>query len=254
MELRAKYKASALGFVWSLLNPAMYLVVFYVAFNLILGAGIPRYPIYLLSGLLVWNLFTTALAAGTGSIVANAGLVKKVWFPREVLALSAIGAAVVHFLLQSLVLVAALAVFRHPVDVAFLPLLPLALFALLLLVSGLALLLSALNVYLRDIQHFLELALLAWFWMTPVIYSYNLITAHFDGGNFPALLNPVTPIVLTFQRALYGSFGGPDVVPLGPGVLWHLRNLGVVIAAASVLLVIALTVFRRLEGNLAEEL
>ena len=254
LELRAKYKASALGFVWSLLNPAMYLVVFYVAFNLILRAGVPRYPIYLLSGLLVWNLFTTALSAGTGSIVANAGLVKKVWFPREVLALSAIGAALVHFLLQSLVLVASLAVFRHPVDFAFVLLLPLALFALLLLVSGLALLLSALNVYLRDIQHFLELALLAWFWMTPIIYSYNLITSHFDGRNFPALINPVTPIVLTFQRALYGAYGGDAVVPLDPGVMWHLRNLAVLVLASSVLLVVALHVFRRLEGNLAEEL
>ncbi len=254
LELRAKYKASALGFVWSLLNPAMYLVVFYVAFNLILRAGIPRYPIYLLSGLLIWNLFTTALGAGTGSIVANAGLVKKVWFPREVLALSAIGAAVVHFLLQSLVLMASLIVFRHPVDFAFVPLLPVALFALHLMVSGLALLLSALNVYLRDIQHFLELALLAWFWMTPVIYVYPLITSHFEGSNFPALLNPVTPIVLTFQRAIYGGYGGDTVVPLDPGVLWYLRNLGVVIAIAAVLLVFALHVFRRLEGNLAEEL
>lgn len=254
MELRAKYKSSALGFVWSLLNPAMYLVVFYVAFNIILRAGIPRYPIYLLSGLLVWNFFTTALLAGTGSIVSNAGLVKKVWFPREVLALSAIGAALVHFFLQSLVLVAALVVFRHPVDFAFVALLPLALLALLLLVSGMALLLSALNVYLRDIQHFLELAIMAWFWMTPIIYSYTLITSHFAGSNFPALLNPITPIVLTFQRALYGGYGGDTVVPLDPGVMWHLRNLGVVTVVATVLLVVALQVFRRLEGNLAEEL
>lgn len=254
MELRAKYKASALGFVWSLLNPAMYLVVFYVAFNIILRAGIPRFPIYLLSGLLVWNFFTTALSAGTGSIVSNAGLVKKVWFPREVLALSAIGAALVHFFLQSLVLVAALIVFRHPVDFEFVPLLPVALLALLLLVSGLALLLSALNVYLRDIQHFLELAIMGWFWLTPIIYSYGLITSHFGGSNFPALLNPITPIVLTFQRALYGSYGGDSVVPLDPGVMWHLRNLAVVTVVATVLLVVALHVFRRLEGNLAEEL
>ncbi len=254
MELRAKYKSSALGFVWSLLNPAMYLVVFYVAFNIILRAGIPRYPIYLLSGLLVWNFFTTALLAGTGSIVSNAGLVRKVWFPREVLALSAVGAALVHFMLQSLVLVAALVVFRHPVDFAFVALLPLALLALLVLVSGLALLLSALNVYLRDIQHFLELAIMAWFWMTPIIYSYTLITSHFAGSNFPALLNPITPIVLTFQRALYGGYGGDTVVPLDPGVMWHLRNLAVVTVVATVVLVVALQVFRRLEGNLAEEL
>src|SRR6184192_595845 len=91
LELRSKYKASALGFVWSLLNPAMYLVVFYIAFDIILGGGIPRFPIYLLSGLLVWNFFTAALNAGTGSIVMGAGLVKKVWFPREILPLASVG-------------------------------------------------------------------------------------------------------------------------------------------------------------------
>jgi len=85
----------------------MYLVVFYIAFDVILGAGIPRFPIYLLSGLLVWNFFTAALNSGTGSVVANSGLVKKVWFPREVLPLASVGAALVHFFLQLLVLVAA---------------------------------------------------------------------------------------------------------------------------------------------------
>src|SRR5205085_11229411 len=85
LELKAKYKASALGFAWSLLNPAMYLVVFYVAFDVILGAGIARYPIYLLSGLLVWNFFTTAFNSGPSSMVAGAGLVKEVWVPREAL-------------------------------------------------------------------------------------------------------------------------------------------------------------------------
>src|SRR5438270_7894691 len=127
LELKAKYKASALGFAWSLLNPLMYLVVFYVAFDVILGAGIPRFPLYLLSGLLVWNFFTAALNSGTGSVVAGSGLVKKVWFPREILPLASVGAALVHFFLQLLVLVAALVALRHPVGWAELPLLPLAL-------------------------------------------------------------------------------------------------------------------------------
>ncbi|MDQ1492438.1 MAG: lipopolysaccharide transport system permease protein, partial [Actinomycetota bacterium] len=139
LELKAKYKASALGFAWSLLNPAMYLVVFYIAFDVILGGGIPRFPIYLLSGLLVWNFFTAALNTGTGSVVAGSGLVKKVWFPREILPLASVGAALVHFFLQLLVLVGALLALRHPVGWAELPLLPLALCDLILLAAGLAL-------------------------------------------------------------------------------------------------------------------
>jgi ABC-type polysaccharide/polyol phosphate export permease len=254
LELKAKYKSSALGFVWSLVNPAMYLVIFYIAFQLILRAGIPRFPIYLLSGLLVWNFFTSAVIAGTSSMVSNSGLVKRVWFPREILPLASVGAALVHFFLQSSVLVAALVALRHPVGWAYVPLLPLALFALLVLMAALVLFLSASNVYLRDVQHFVELGLLAWFWVTPIVYQFNQITSHLHGRAGLALLNPITPIVLVFQRAIYGAYGGPSVVPLDAGVAWHLRNLSAVTLAAGLLLLGALHIFGRLEGNLAEEL
>jgi ABC-2 type transport system permease protein len=252
LELKAKYKASALGFAWSLLNPAMYLVVFYIAFDVILGSGIPRFPIYLLSGLLVWNFFTAALNSGTGSVVAGSGLVKKVWFPREILPLASVGAALVHFFLQLLVLIAALSLVRHPIGWAELPLLPLALFDLILLASGLVLLLSAANVYLRDMAHFVELALLAWFWITPIVYPFSQLTKAIGGRAAIALINPVTPIVLTFQRALYGEFG--HVMDPHLSATWYLRNLLIVTAGAVILAAIALRVFNRLEGNLAEEL
>jgi ABC-2 type transport system permease protein len=254
LELKAKYKASALGFAWSLFNPAMYLVVFYIAFDVILGGGIDRYPIYLLSGLLVWNFFTTALNSGTASVVAGSGLVKKVWFPREILPLASVGAALVHFFLQLLVLVAALAVFRHPLGWAELPLLPLALADLIVMAAGFALLCSVSNVYLRDMAHLVELALMAWFWVTPIVYPFKQLTEALHGHAGIALLNPVTPIVLAFQRALYGEFGDPPVIPRDLSGFWYLRNLLIVAGAASVLTVVALRVFARLEGNLAEEL
>src|SRR5436190_23359464 len=112
-ELKVKYKESILGFLWSMLNPALYLVVFYIVFQVILGSGIPQFAIFLLSGLLVWNLFSSALPAATGSVVGNAAIVKKVAFPREILALATVGAALVHFFLQSIVLLLALAFFQH---------------------------------------------------------------------------------------------------------------------------------------------
>ncbi len=255
LELKAKYKASALGFAWSLLNPALYLVVFYVAFDIILGGGIPRFPIYLLSGLLVWNFFTSALNGGTGAMVAGAGLVKKVWFPREVLPLAAVGAALVHFFLQMLVLLGALVALRHPVEWAPLTLVPLALLDLILLAAGLALLFSVANVYLRDMAHFVELALLAWFWLTPIIYPFTQLGDALNGRSEIALLNPVTPIVVAFQGAFYGHFGSPlPVIPLNLDFMWHLRNLSIVGVVALLMLAIALRVFSRLEGNLAEEL
>ena len=260
-ELKVKYKNSALGFLWSMLNPALYLVVFYVVFQLILKAGIPSFAIYLLSGLLVWNLFSTGLAAATGSVVGNSAIVKKVAFPREILALASIGAALVHFFLQAIVLVLALLLFSYAPSPAFLPLIPIGLVTLLVLAAALGILLSAVNVYARDTEHLLELVLLAWFWMTPIVYPYRLVADGLGSNAFLYRLNPVTPIVLSFQRAIYNKVepAGTNgqvvpILPAGKGVGWYALQLGVVAACSLVLLAFALKVFGRVEGNFAEEL
>jgi ABC-2 type transport system permease protein len=261
-ELKVKYKNSVLGFAWSLLNPLLYLVVFYVAFVKILGSGVPAFPIFLLSGLLVWNLFSTGLAAACGSVVGNAGLVKKVSFPREILPLAAVGSMLVHFFLQSLVLFAVLALVQWHVAWAYIPTLPLALLALMLLTGAIGILLSATNVYLRDTQHFLELALLAWFWVTPIVYGYMTIGRR--GGWFAKayMLNPVTPIVLIFQRTIYARLDNPKV-PVGSpgheilphwGMAGYLGYLGYSFVFGFIMLTIAISVFGRSEANFAEEL
>ena len=258
-ELKVRYKNSSLGFIWSMLNPAMYLVVFYVVFQLVLKAGIPYFAVFLLSGLLAWNLFSASLAGAAGSITGNAPLVNKVWFPREILPLASVGANCVHFVLQGLVLVGALIAFRFDVDWGYLWLVIPAVIALLLLTSAAAVFLAAANVYARDTQHFLELALLAWFWMTPIVYQWDLQARQLsDGGRTPmlTLLNPVTPIVLALQRSLYGITkmpGGQRILPLESS-LWYARNLVGVSLAGAVLLLLALRMFTRVEGDFAEEL
>jgi len=263
-ELKVKYKNSILGFMWSMLNPALYLVVFYVVFQLILGSGIPNFPIFLLSGLLVWNLFSVGLAGATGSVVANAGLVRKVSFAREILPLASVGGALVHFFLQGIVLVVALVLFRYEVAFAYLPLLPVALLALLVFAAALGTLTASMNVYLRDTAHFVELALLAWFWMTPIVYPYELVADKIGGWLFLYDLNPVTWVVLTFQRAIYGQVDATtvtdgvktvtEILPPGVDQWWYLWHLGIVIAASSALFLVALAFFGRAEGNFAEEL
>jgi len=258
-ELKVKYKDSTLGFLWSLLNPALYLVVFYVVFDLILQSGIPNFAFFLLSGLLVWNLFSLSLGGATASIVSNGVLIKKVWFPREVLPLASIGANLVHFFLQSIVLVLALAIFRYPVGFRYLPLIPLALATLLLLLAGVTLVLAAANVYLRDTQHLLELLLLAWFWLTPIVYPYRLVADKLGNRGSLVLLNPMVPIVSTFQRAIYNRTSGrtgDTVLPILPeaGYLWYVRNLAALALVSLVILAVAMAVFRRVEGNFAEEL
>jgi len=262
-ELKVKYKDSSLGFFWSMLNPAMYLIVFYVVFQVILGSGIPYFAIFLLSGLLAWTLFSSSLTAATGSIVGNGALVNKVYFPREILPLATVGANLVHFFLQTFVLLTTLVVFRFGIDVEYLWLVLPALVVLLLLAAGLAILFAALNVYARDLQHLLELVLLAWFWMTPIVYPWQLQADQLHERGLSTaltLLNPVTAVVITLQRAIYGtdSFvdGEGHTVYLLPddGPLWYLRNLGIIGLVALGIFVFAVYVFGRLEANFAEEL
>ncbi|GIU90721.1 MAG: hypothetical protein KatS3mg010_1820 [Acidimicrobiia bacterium] len=267
-ELKVRYKNSVLGFAWSLLNPLLYLVVFYVAFDLILGSAIDHFEIFLLSGLLVWNLFSTGLAAATGSIVGNAGIVNKVAFPREILPLASIGAALVHFALQALVLAAVLLIMRWDVAWEYLPLLPVGLVALLVLTAALGILLSAVNVYLRDTQHLLELGLLAWFWMTPVVYGFMTIGGREGWGKTLFMANPITPVVLVFQRGIYAqletgggssaprALSGEGVAQILPPWTWgeYALYLGLTLGVGIVALAIAISVFGRLEADFAEEL
>jgi ABC-2 type transport system permease protein len=253
-ELKVKYKNSALGFVWSLLNPALYLVVFYVVFELILKSGIPNFPIFLLAGLLPWTFFSSALAASAVSVTSNGALVSKVWFPREILPLAATGAALVHYFLQTMVLVLALIVFQWAPAWAYLPLLPVALITMIVVVAALGILFAAINVYARDTQHLLELLLLAWFWMTPIVYPYRQVADRLAGASAVLLLNPMVSIVVTYQRAIYAKVVTSTGTPLLPseGWLWYARNLGITLGVGLAVLFFALWLFGRLEDNFAE--
>lgn len=265
-ELKVKYKNSALGFLWSLLNPVLYLVVFWLVFDLVLGSGIEDFPVFLLAGLLPWNLFSTSLGSAASSIVGNATLVNKVYFPREILPLAGIGAALVHFALQAVVLVGALAVFRFAPAWEYLPVVVLALGVILVLGGALGIGLAAVNVYLRDTQHLLELVLLAWFWITPIVYQYRLLSDKLQEKSALLLINPMTSLVVAFQRGIYNHVGGPTaggrfgeatqssgILP-DASLLWYLRNVAVVGLVSLVLLWGALWLFGRLEDNFAEEL
>ena len=272
-ELKVKYKDSILGFVWTLLNPLLYLVVFSIVFGLILGSEIPRYGLMLLSGLLAYNLFSVGLTAATTSITANGPLVQKVWFPREILPLAAIGANLITFFFQLVILAVGLAVFKQAPEWDMLWLTLPALVVTLLVGTGLGLLLSGLNVYYRDVQHFLELGLLTWFWLTPIVYPFQHVAQYFADKGFPggerfAMLNPMIAVVTTFQRVVYNptNFSDqPEMIDnnfrllLGPennphGSLWFLENLGVAALIGIVFLLVGFKVFTRVEANLGEEL
>jgi ABC-2 type transport system permease protein len=268
-EIKVKYKNSALGLVWSMIAPAMTLAIYFVVFQLVLGNRMPHFVIFLFAGLLVWNLFQLGVLTGTGVIVNNSAIVKKVAFPREILALAAVGSALVFFCFQAVVMAIFMVVLHVAPAVNYLPLLLLALFTAMVLACALGVLLSAVNVYLRDMQHLIEVVLTAWFWACPIVYAFQgniaqkLAAKGWAQWTWVYFLNPMVPLVLTFQRALYAQTsptaivkGKPQIFYVLPTWNWGtyaLLDLGV-LAASTVLFIIALTVFGRLEGNFAEEL
>ncbi len=263
-ELKVRYKDSVLGFLWTLLNPLLYLVVFSVVFSVILRNSVPRYGLLLLSGLLAYNLFSIGLGAATTSITGNGPLVQKVWFPREILPLAAIGANLVTFCFQLVILGAGLAAFRQSPEWGMLWLVIPALVVTLMIATGLGLLLSALNVHFRDVQHFLELGLLTWFWFTPIVYVYEfvgeaLIDKWGPGAERLAMLNPMTPVVTVFQRVVYNPTNfspeeQADFALLLRPTSWYLQNLAISAVFGIVFLYAGFKVFTRLEADLGEEL
>jgi ABC-2 type transport system permease protein len=262
-ELKVKYTASVLGAVWSLLNPVMFLAVFsLVAY--VLGNLIPDFPVFLLSGLLAWNFLANALQAGARSVIDNANLVKKMAFPREILPLAAIGVALFDFLIQSAVLLLFIGISGHGFHLPELWLYPLALVVILMFTTALTFWVSALNVRYRDVGHLLGLALLVWFWATPIVYQGWLVQQKLETIQIVGLSawilylsNPVAVIAIGFQRALYSivrpADGGDPILPLMS--LWALTAalLGV-LAVSTLLLYLAWRSFFRRSGDFAEEL
>jgi ABC-2 type transport system permease protein len=251
-DLKSKYKDSALGFLWSLARPLVQLMIYFIVLGQFLGAarGIPDFAVYIFTGLTAMGLFTEIAVGGTGSILANAGLVKKVYVPREVFPLASLGSALFNFMVQLVVLLAATVVSGHP------PLHPGILYAIpalaIIVVYGLAfaLFFGAVNVYLRDMQYLVEVFTMLLFWASPVVYSWQMVR---DLIQNPVALqiytnNPLTLAILGFQEAFWVA--GEDLArPEG-----LLLRMGVALAIGLILLLGAHRVFLRLQGNFAQEL
>lgn len=257
-ELKVKYKDSVLGFFWTLVRPMTQLIIYYLAFTIFLGNQQPAYAIFIFSGLVVWGLFTDIVGGCTGSIVGNGGLLKKTYFPREIFPLSVVGAALVNFVLQMVVLFAAIgitAVFtdNRVVLTSDLALVPLALLVCLLWGLAMGLFLAAATVYFRDLQHLIEIVLLALFWLVPIVYPVVLPIKNFTETGHTFLLqvylaNPMLNVVTAFQRAFYTM--GPEYTFAGN--LWGRLTVMAVIGLG--VLWLAQRYFARAQGDFAQEL
>ncbi|GAA3205452.1 ABC transporter permease [Microbacterium terregens] len=255
-DLEVRYRGSFLGFLWSLIKPLIMLAVYYVVLGQVLGAakGIDGFGIYVFSGLTIYMLFADSIGAAAGSIVGNAGLVKKIYLPREIFPLAAIGGAIFMFAMQLVVLVGAIVLLQQWPDptglVYFLP----SVFLVLVYVLAIGLLLSAMNVYLRDIQYLTEILLVLMMWGSPIVYSWQMVAGVIEEFNLPAWLlevytnNPLTLAVLGFHKTMWGA-GTPADYP--PDLALRMAIAG---AIGLVVLLLSHLAFQRMQGNLAQEL
>jgi ABC-2 type transport system permease protein len=257
-ELRGKYKRSALGWAWSLINPLALAVIFTFVFGVVFKgrleatgnsnlSGITAYPLFLLCGLLPWAFLSNSITGSIGALVANSNLVKKVYFPREILIGANVLSWVVSLLIELAVLGVALLAFGN-VWLQYLPLLLVVIALQTVFATGIGLLLAALNVYFRDVQHFVGIFLQLWFYATPVIYPITLLgnIAERDVFGVSLLtlykLNPMTAFVEMYHQMLF-YLQWPD---------WELFLYAAVVSFAT--LAFGLLVFKRLEPRFAEEL
>lgn len=254
-DLKVRYKNSVLGFLWSLVSPLMMMLVFWVVFDRFLGRGTEDYHAFVLVALLPWNWFSISMAGGTQSVVASSGLIKKVYFPREILPVSVVLSELVNFLLALPVLFVILALSGIPISIYSLWI-PVIILIQAMFTIGLVLGLSTANVYYRDTGVILEVILLAWFFVTPIIYpieSLRQAIVHLGPVSMPAerlvyIVNPMASIVASYRVVLYGSAAAP--IP-GPPALNFLVRTGI---TAVLVLVIGYWLFCRYSGRFGEEL
>lgn len=237
-ELKLKYKNSALGFLWSFFNPLMMLIVYTFAFKFVMRIKIPNFTVFVLAGLLPWTFFQASVQGSTTSIISNGALIKKVYFPREIIPLSMILSNFVNFLITLIVLFISLLIFRIKIGIYIL-LTPVILLLMLIFTIGLSLILSALNVVYRDISHFVEIVFMAWFYVTPIVYPMELIPNQYKSI---LLLNPMTLVVESLRDVImYDKL--PDLLYI----------IGMIIYALG-FVILSYFVFNKREKSFAEDI
>ena len=253
-DLKARYKQSILGYFWSLLNPLMTMLIFWLVFSVLLRNDIPMFPIFLLVGLLPWNFAVTSVSGGMRAIIDNANLVKKVYFPREILPITVVLANLVNYLLALPVMLLVMAVIQYVVlhelrfswTFAFLPVI---LMIQVVFLIGATLFLSTVAVFFRDTTHIIDIFIQLWIFLTPVFYSLEVVTQ----GNVVAAkavrwLNPMASLVDFYRDILYGQPGNPvPGLPALDGVFRTLLTALVILAAGAY-------VFHRNSAHFGEEL
>ena len=236
-EIRVKYKGSVLGVLWSFLNPLLMVAVYAIVFPYLMRTTQENYLIFLITGIIPWIFFTTVVTSGCNCVWINGGIIKKVYFPREILPISVVLSALVNFLI-SCIIILIFVIFGGigvSVQILWLPVIAIIQSALSL---GLLFILSAINVYIKDIEYIVQFIMNLLFYATPIVYDVTMIPERF---RWILYLNPMAHF-LDAYRAIFYSKTMPD-----------LKSLGIIGLISFLVLIIGYKIFKKLEKGFAEE-
>lgn len=237
-EIRGKYKASFLGILWSFVNPLLTAIIYAIVFPFILKSTEPHYVTFIIIGILPWTYFTTAIMQGTTIILANAGIIKKVYFPREILPIAVNTSALINFLISCIIIFLFL-IFSGIGFSGYILFLPLIILVQYILQLGIILITSAVEIYVRDAEYIINFFVTMLFYATPIIYSAKM----FSGSRVEWLinLNPMASIINSYRNVLFYQ------------TMPEIKSLLVTFIGSLILLFIGFKIFNKLQKGFAEE-
>ena len=235
-EIRGKYKGSFLGVLWSFVNPLLMTLVYAIVFPFILRSGPDHYVTYIVLGILPWNFFTTVISQGTFTSLGNAGIIKKVYFPREILPISVATSGLINFVITIPIMIIFLLCSGIGLS-WYILLLPVVIICEYILLLGIIFITCAIDVYIRDAEYIINFFVTMLFYATPILYSTDL----FGDKAWILNLNPMTTIVNSYRALMYDK------------TMFNVPLLSIVFIGSFLLLLIGIAVFRKLEKGFAEE-
>ena len=238
-DLKGRYKGSVLGFLWTFINPLLQLLVYTMVFSEILKSGIPNYYMHLFVALVPWIFFASSLTTGAKLILDQKNMIKKIYFPREVLPLAYTVSSFCNMLFSFIIVFAVIAVMGLGINFAALPWLIPVMLIQFILVLGVNLITSSVTVYIRDLEHIMGVLSMAWMYLSPVVYGIDFVPESWKRWY---LFNPMAPLILSYRDILY--YKRTPQLPL----------LGLALAVSLAVLAVGALTFSRLQRRFAEEL
>ena len=237
-DVRGKYKNSVLGIIWSFLNPLLQIAVYAIVFPLIMRSNLPNYTVFLCCGLIPWNFFASAISRTSFTMIENGNIIKKVYFPREILPISVVTSEAINFVISTIIILAFVLGYGMGIS-KFIIFYPLILLVQYLLLIAISFIVSSVTVFFRDLQHFIGIALQLLFYATPIVYASNAIPENFQ---WILKFNPMTYVINGYRDIFYYQ------------KMPEMTSILIVLVLSVVFCLIGYKIFSKLQKKFAEEI